>query len=85
MELSKHAAVRKQQRGFQANDIELITIFGTRVRRPGNVLEYQMRGKDGKRLVQAISRIKDKAVLLNHDEGTVVTVYSLNKKRNKKR
>lgn len=81
MELSRHAAVRKQQRGFQADDIELITIFGTRVRRPGNVVEFQMREEDGKRLVQAISRIKDKAVLVNNDESTVVTVYNLNKKR----
>jgi len=81
MELSRHAEVRTQQRGFQNGDITLIINFGTPVRRPGNVVEYQMRGKDGKRLVQAISRIKDKAVLVNHDEGMVVTVYNLNNSR----
>jgi hypothetical protein len=81
MELSRHAEVRKQQRGFQADDIELITIFGTSIRKPGNAVEFQMREKDARRLLQAISRIKDKAVLMNYDERTVITVYTLDKKR----
>jgi hypothetical protein len=80
MELSRHAAVRKRQRGFQADDIELIIYFGTRVSRPGNVVEYQMRKKNEKHLVQALDRVKDKGVLLSKDEATVVTVYTLDKK-----
>jgi hypothetical protein len=81
MELSRHAEARTQQRGFQNGDVALIITFGTPIQKPGNVIEYRMRQKDGKRLVQAVDRIKDKAVLVNHDEGIVVTVYNLDKKR----
>ena len=80
MEFSRHALVRSQQRGFQSDDISLIVNFGTPIQKPGNVTEYRMRKKDGKRLVQAIDRIKDKAVLVDQNEGTVVTVYNLDKK-----
>ena len=83
MELSKHASVRKQQRGFQADDIELITKFGTPVRRPGNAVEYQMTQKRKKHLIQALDRVEDKAVLLSDDEATVVTLYNLDKRRRK--
>ncbi len=83
MELSKHALVRKQQRGFQADDIELITFFGNCVARHGNMVEYQMTQKRKKHLIQALDRIKDKAVLLSHNETTVVTLYNLDKKRRK--
>jgi len=83
MDLSEHALVRKQQRGFQADDIELITFFGNCVTRHGNVVEYQMTQKRKKHLIQALDRIKDKAVLLSDDEMTVVTLYNLDKKRRK--
>ena len=83
MELSKHAAIRKQQRGFQADDIELIIIFGSCVKRPGNVVEYQMTQKSKKHLIQALDRVNDKAVLLSNDEATVVTLYTLDKRRRK--
>ena len=83
MELSKHAAIRKQQRGFQADDIELIIIFGSCVKRPGNVVEYQMTQKSKKHLIQALDRVKDKAVLLSDDEATVVSLYNLDKRRRK--
>ena len=83
MELSRHASVRKQQRGFQADDIELITKFGTPVRIHGNVVEYQMTRKSKKHLIQALDRVKDKAVLLSDDEKTVVTLYNLDKRRRK--
>ena len=56
MELSRHASVRKQQRGFQADDIELITKFGTPVRRHGNVVEYQMTQKRKKQSLSEIFR-----------------------------
>jgi len=81
MELSRHAAMRKQQRGFQADDIDLIIRFGTPIRRPGNVVEYQMGKENEKHLVQAIARVKTKAVLLSDDEATVITVYNLAKQR----
>lgn len=81
MELSRHAEVRKQQRGFQADDIELIVRFGTPVRRPGDAVEYQWSKKNEKHLIQTMDRIKDKAVLLSAGEEIVVTVYNLVKNR----
>ena len=81
MELTRHATVRKQQRGFQADDIELIIDYGTPVRKPGNAIEYHMRDKDAKRLVQAAERNANKAVLVNQDGGTVITVYSVYDRR----
>lgn len=83
MELSRHAEIRKQQRGFQADDIDLIMSFGTCTRRPGNAVEYQMTHKRKKQLIQALDRVKDKAVLLSDDEKTVMTLYNLDKKRRK--
>ena len=83
MELSKHASVRKQQRGFQADDIELITRFGTPVIRPGNKVEYQMTQKRKSHLIQALDRVEGKAVLLSNDEEIVVTLYNRDKKRRK--
>ena len=83
MELSKYASVRKQQRGFQADDIELITRFGTTVIRPGNKVEYQMTLKRKSHLIQALDRVEGKAVLLSNDEEIVVTLYNRDKKRRK--
>lgn len=83
MELSKHALARKQQRGFQSGDIELITAFGTCLERPGNLLEYQITRKRKKQLIQALDRVMDRAVLLSSDEEKVVTLYTLNKRRRK--
>ena len=79
MELSRHAAVRKQQRGFQADDLELIMRFGTYIRKHGNVIEYRMGQKNAKHLVQAIDRIKGKSVIVSDDEETVITVYNWKK------
>jgi len=83
MELSRHALVRKQQRGFQSDDIELIRLLGTCVKKPGNLVEYRMTQKRKKHLIQALDRIKDKGVLLSDDEETVVTLYNLCKRRRK--
>ena len=42
-----------------------------------------MTQKRKKHLIQALDRIEDKAVLLSHNETTVVTLYNLDKKRRK--
>ena len=83
MELSKHASAKMQQRGFQADDIDLITRFGTPVNRPVNVVEYRMTQKQKKHLIQALDRVEKKAVLLRDDEETVVTLYNLDKRKRK--
>jgi len=78
MELTGHANKRSQQRGFQKGDIELIMNFGTPVTRPGNAVEFQMRRKNIKHIVQALDRISHKAVLINQEK--VITVYNLEKR-----
>ena len=83
MELSKHAAVRMQQRGFQADDIDLITRFGTPVKRPGNAVEYRMTQKQKKHLIQVLDRVEKKAVLLRDNEETILTLYNLDKRKRK--
>jgi hypothetical protein len=75
MELTGHANKRSRQRGFQEGDVELIMSFGTPITRPGNAVEFQMRRKNIKHIVQALDRISHKAVLINQEK--VITVYNL--------
>ena len=75
MKYSKHALIRKQQRGFQEDDVDLILKFGTCTRRPGNVYEYRMDQKNEKHIVQALNRIKGKSVLVNDDQTRIITLY----------
>ena len=78
MELTGHANKRRRQRGFQEGDVELIMNFGTPITRPGNAVEFQMRRKNIKNIVQALDRISHKAVLINQEK--VITVYNLEKR-----
>lgn len=78
MELTGHANKRSRQRGFQEGDIELIMNFGTPIKRPGNTVEFQMRRKNIKDIVQALDRIRHKAVLTDREK--VITVYNLEKR-----
>jgi len=78
MELTGHANKRSRQRGFQEGDVELIMSFGTPITRPGNAVEFQMRRKNIKHIVQALDRISHKAVLINQEK--VITVYNLEKR-----
>lgn len=78
MERTGHANKRSRQRGFQEGDIELIMNFGTPITRPGNAVEFQMRRKNIKHIVQALDRISHKAVLINQER--VITVYNLENK-----
>ena len=78
MELTGHANKRSRQRGFQEGDVELIMSFGTPITRPGNAVEFQMRRKNIKHIVQALDRINNKAVLINQEK--VITVYNLEKR-----
>lgn len=78
MELTGHASKRSRQRGFQEGDIELIMNFGTPITRPGNAVEFQMRRKNIKNIVQALDRISHKGVLI--DQEKIITVYNLEKR-----
>ena len=78
MDITDHANKRSRQRGFQEGDVELIMSFGTPITRPGNAVEFQMRRKNIKHIVQALNRISHKAVLINQEK--VITVYNLEKR-----
>ena len=52
--------------------------FGTPIKRPGNTVEFQMRRKNIKDIVQALDRIRHKAVLTDREK--VITVYNLEKR-----
>jgi len=76
MKISKHASVRSQQRGITFETIELITNYGTPVRKSGDVLEYRLLKKDKKRLIQTLDKTNNKAVIVSINGGSVITVYS---------
>lgn len=77
MEISQHASIRSRQRGFQDADLFLITNFGIPVKRPGNVVEYQMTQKVIKRLIQSLHRLGHKGILADENGTTVITAYNL--------
>lgn len=80
MELTRHATIRGQQRVFQSDDIALIVIFGTPIKRPGNASQYIITKKDKTRLIQSLDRIQNKAVLVNNETDMILTAYNIDKK-----
>lgn len=81
MNNTKHCLVRCKQRGICESDIELIRSFGTKVRKPGGVLEYFVTKKEKqkaiqilKQRIQRLDKVDGKAILVG-DDGTVITVY----------
>lgn len=78
MKISRHASIRSRQRGFQGSDLFLIANFGIPVRRPGNVIEYQMTQKVIKEIIQSLDRICHKAILVDENDESIITAYNLN-------
>jgi len=84
MQLSKHAAVRSQQRGIPKAFIEMIMEYGTPTRKPGNALEYRLTKKirdqiirEHKRVITFLEKCSNKAVLVDGDYTEVISVYHL--------
>lgn len=77
MKKSRHAMMRLRQRGFQEPDLLLIENFGVPVRRQGNVTEYQMPHKVIKRIIQSLDRVRHKAILVDENDGIIITAYNL--------
>jgi len=84
MHLSKHAAIRSQQRGIPKDYIEMIMEYGTATRKPGNAVEYKVHRKSRdrvvshlKHLITLVDKCTTKAVLVDADHSNVITVYNL--------
>ena len=83
MKLSNHANTRKRQRGFSNRKIKYILQNGIEIKRPGNAIEIVVENKLASQLIEnlkkeisLIEHIKNKAILLSCDNGTIITMYS---------
>lgn len=77
MNISRHASIRLRQRGFQDSDLLIIANFGIPVKRPGNVIEYQMPKKVIKQIIQSLARVCHKAILVDANQECIITAYNL--------
>ncbi len=84
MKISRHAAIRSQQRGIPKDYIDIIVKYGTPVRRQGDTLEYRLHKRDKariighlKQLIQSIDKCGNKAVLVDSRLKEIVSVYNL--------
>ena len=84
MQMSMHALKRLKQRGFQEEYIDIIVNNGTSVKKPGKALEFRLRKRDKDRLVQELKRTiqfldkcTNKAVLVDEDAKSIISVYNL--------
>jgi hypothetical protein len=83
MMMSRHAQIRNKQRGFTKRKIEYILQNGDENKRPGNAVEVVVENKLASQLIgnlkkeiSLIEHIKNKAILLSCDNGTIITMYS---------
>ena len=83
MKISKHAQIRNNQRGFSKRKIDYILQNGNEMKRPGNAVEIVVENKLASQLIEnlkkeisLIEHIKNKAILLSCDNGTIITMYS---------
>lgn len=83
MNISKHANIRAQQRGFKKELIQFIYLFGIRRRRPGDVWEIiitkKMKGElikkvNNKHFLQLLDKVCGKVLLVSND-NTLITTY----------
>jgi len=85
MQMTKHAAVRCQQRGIPKDHIEMIMQYGTPLRKPGNSVEYRLNRKTRdqilthlKRLITLVDKCASTAVLVDGDSrDAIITAYHL--------
>ena len=83
MQMSDHAQVRAKQRGIPNHYVDIILQYGTAIRRPGQAFEIQIRKKDKnriirelKRLINAVENSSKKALIVDRDMETVITLYN---------
>lgn len=82
MKVSKHAMKRAQQRGINSQQIKLIMAFGRVKSASGEAILYQFTKKSFLELesvlkqgVQLLDKLKDKTIICNAANDTVITCY----------
>jgi hypothetical protein len=80
--LTIHSLKRCKQRGIREADLELIMLYGSKIRRPGGVWEYFVAKKDKdriigylKNLIQRMDKLGGKAVIVDEYGSTIITAY----------
>lgn len=83
--MSKHAKIRTQQRGISRKLVEIITLLGEPIKRPGNATEFRINRKDKnnvikllKEIIHLLDKSSNVSVILDSDMDEVITVYHRN-------
>ena len=84
MKISQHAQERIQQRGFQQGFIDLVLEYGTAFEKNGSITEYRIQKKqkdliicEMKKIIKKIENWSQKAVRLDDNSNTLVTVCDM--------
>lgn len=82
MEFSYHSMARRQQRAISQKVIDLILTFGQPEKKYGKAREYRIRKKDIQEIIgnmkfaiHSLEKARNRAVLVDGAEQTVITVY----------
>ena len=83
MDLTKHARVCLQQRAIPQSALELVSRYGTRVKKPGGATEMFIKNKlvgdlicQKKREIHELEQARNIAVLVSDDEpNLLITAY----------
>ncbi len=77
-----HSSRRCKQRGIKEAELELILLYGSKIRKPGGVWEYFVAKKDKdrsieylKHLIQRMDKLAGKAVIVDQYSSTIITAY----------
>ena len=70
MNISKHAKMRSQQRGFSEEDIWLLLTLGEPTEKPGNVMEYKIGKRNKENLVSKFKKVVIVQAASTSDDGT---------------
>lgn len=82
MHLSQHARIRSRQRGIPESAMDYIRHFGIEENAKGGAIRYRFTGKSYteaehclKHILQELSKIKNRCVIVDEEHCTVITAY----------
>lgn len=82
MRLTKHAAIRLQQRGIPLSALDCVMLFGNPVPAPGGAIRYTFTNRSFveaehhlKSLLQNLHAMKNRSLIIDADLGTCITAY----------